>query len=147
MKITIEIELKEIADVLLTLKNQSETENARLYPEGSAFSDCMKDVLETVHDTFFEHLKENSDSTGKWFRREKEIRKGSEIVENKEKFVEELGRLLMMYSRETVSKLRYVRQGQCEFVEIIHKHGGIRRIHITGDSCIAIMKDIYSALL
>jgi len=68
-------------------------------------------------------------------------------MENKKKFIEELGALLMMYSRKGVEKLEYIRKGQCEFVEIVYTNGYKKYINITGDSCIAIMHDVYHALV
>ena len=67
-------------------------------------------------------------------------------MENKRRFVEELGTVLLMYSREKVNELKYVRDGSDEFVEIICTNYR-KRIDITGDSCIAIMNDVYRALL
>lgn len=67
-------------------------------------------------------------------------------MENKEKFVEELGKLLMMYSRKKVIELKYIKDDSDEFAEIICTNYK-KYINITGDSCIAIMKDISCALL
>lgn len=66
-------------------------------------------------------------------------------MENKKRFVEELGTILLMYSKEKVNELKYIRDGSDEFVEIICV-GYKKRINITGDSCIAIMNDVYKAI-
>lgn len=67
-------------------------------------------------------------------------------MENKQKFVEELGRILMMYSREEVEKLEYIRKNSEEFVCIVYMNGYKKYVNIWGDSCIAIMNDIYKAI-
>ncbi len=67
-------------------------------------------------------------------------------MDNKEKFVEQLGLILMMYSRESVRELKYIKKDSMELVEISYTGGNKRYINITGDSCIAIIKDIYRAL-
>lgn len=66
-------------------------------------------------------------------------------MENKKKFIEKLGGILMMYSREKVIELKYIKDDSDEFVEIICTNCK-KYINITGDSCIAIMKDISRAL-
>ncbi len=40
-------------------------------------------------------------------------------MENKKKFIEELGKILMMYSKEEVEKLEYIRKESEELVCII----------------------------
>lgn len=66
-------------------------------------------------------------------------------MENKKKFVEKLGVILMMYSREKVIELKYIKDNSDEFLEIICTNYN-KYINITGDSCIAIMKDVYHAM-
>ncbi|MDE6677638.1 MAG: hypothetical protein K2K02_01225 [Ruminococcus sp.] len=67
-------------------------------------------------------------------------------MENKEKFVDQLGLILMMYSRESVRELKYIKKDTTELAEITYTGGHKKYIDITGDSCIAIMKDVYRAL-
>ena len=67
-------------------------------------------------------------------------------MENKQKFIEELGKILMMYSREEVEKLEYVKEHDEEFVCIIYMNGYKKYVNIWGDSCIAIMSDVYKAI-
>ena len=67
-------------------------------------------------------------------------------MENKKKFVEKLGAILMMYSREEVKKFEYVRKEDEEFVCITYINGYKKYVNIWGDSCIAIMSDIYKAM-
>lgn len=67
-------------------------------------------------------------------------------MENKKKFIEELGRILVMYSREEVEKLEYIRKDSEEFVCIIYMNGYKKYVNIWGDSCIAIMSDVYKAM-
>ena len=67
-------------------------------------------------------------------------------MENKKKFIEGLGTLLLMYSREEVEKLEYIRKDAEELVCITHVNGYKKYVNVWGDSCIAIMKDIYKAM-
>lgn len=67
-------------------------------------------------------------------------------MENKKKFVEKLGVILMMYSREKVKELKYIKENSREFVEITYTNGSSKYVNITSDSCIAIMSDIYKAM-
>ena len=66
-------------------------------------------------------------------------------MENKKKFIEELGKILMLYSREKVIELKYIKDNSDEFLEITCTNYK-KYINITGDSCIAIMKDVYRAM-
>ena len=68
-------------------------------------------------------------------------------MENKKKFIENLGEILMMYSRENVTELKYIKEDSREYAEITYKNGSSKYVNITGDSCIAIMRDIHFALL
>ncbi|MDE5862572.1 MAG: hypothetical protein K2H28_10330 [Ruminococcus sp.] len=67
-------------------------------------------------------------------------------MENKKKFIEGLGTLLMMYSREDVEKLEYIKKDSEELVCITYVNGYKKYVNIWCDSCIAIMKDIYKAM-
>ncbi len=67
-------------------------------------------------------------------------------MENKKKFVEGLGKILVMYSREDVEKLEYIRKDSEESVCITYTNGYKKYVNIWGDSCIAIMSDVYKAM-
>ena len=67
-------------------------------------------------------------------------------MENKKKFIEKLGRILMMYSREEVEKLEYIKKDEEELVCITYMNGYKKYVNIWGDSCIAIMSDVYKAM-
>ena len=67
-------------------------------------------------------------------------------MENKKKFIEELGRILIMYSREEVEKLEYIRESETELVRITYMNGYKKYVNIWSDSCIAIMSDVYKAM-
>ena len=73
-------------------------------------------------------------------------KKGGEIMENKSMFVEKLGDLLVMYSRERIINMKYIKDNYHEWVIIEYVDNTIR-VDVTGDSCIAIMHDIYKAML
>lgn len=68
-------------------------------------------------------------------------------MENKERFVDELGEILMMYSKEAVEELKLTKKNSRELVEITYTNGYKKYVDITCDSCIAIMHDVYHALL
>ncbi len=68
-------------------------------------------------------------------------------MENKKKFVEEPGKILAVYSREKIEGIRYIEKESGEFAEIAYTNGCVKYADITGDSCIAIMHDVYRALL
>ena len=67
-------------------------------------------------------------------------------MENKKKFIEGLGMLLIMYSREKVRRLEYIEKDSEEFVCITYTNGYEKYVNISGDSCIAIMNDVYKAM-
>lgn len=70
------------------------------------------------------------------------------MSENKERFCEGLGTLLMMYSRTDVRNIEYRRdETKAEYADITFMNGYKKTVNITYDSCIAIMKDLYNALL
>lgn len=64
MKIILEAETKEIADILSAVKSQHKYENIKLYPEKTNFLDCLKDVLKATHDTCGEQLQKNVHNAG-----------------------------------------------------------------------------------
>lgn len=67
-------------------------------------------------------------------------------MENKEKFIDKLSDILIMYSREAIRELKYIKKDLREYTEITYINGDKTYIDITGDSCIAIMSDIYKAM-
>lgn len=69
------------------------------------------------------------------------------MKENKAMFVKALGAALA-YSRESIADLDYIEDSDgFEGVTIIFSNGDERTIDVTGDSCIAIMHDVYRALV
>ena len=52
----------------------------------------------------------------------------------------------MMYSREKIEKLEYIKKDSEEFVCITYTNGYKKYVNIWGDSCIAIMSDVYKAM-
>ena len=68
---------------------------------------------------------------------------------NKANFVSELGRLLNDYTnhRTGVVELVYNDDNGFETVEIVFDNGNTRKVNVTFDSEIAIMNDVYNALL
>ena len=67
-------------------------------------------------------------------------------MENKRKFVASMSDALVLYSRQTVVELAYVERDKMELVMIRYTNGYVKYIDVTGDSCIAIMHDIWRAL-
>jgi hypothetical protein len=70
--------------------------------------------------------------------------------ENKRAFVSALETALILYSREKIAKMEYDPHNEAwsglETVEIRFAGGHRKVIDVTGDSCIAIMHDIWEAL-
>ena len=67
--------------------------------------------------------------------------------ENKRAFVSALETALILYSREKIAKMEYaVTESGTELVKIQFAGGHNKMINVTGDSCIAVMKDIWEAL-
>ena len=67
--------------------------------------------------------------------------------ENKRAFVSALETALILYSREKIAKLEYaVTESGMELVKIQLAGGNSIMQDVTGDSCIAIMHDIWRAL-
>lgn len=66
-------------------------------------------------------------------------------MENKSMFIEKLGLIIMMYSRERIKSMKYIKEDYHEWAIIEYVSNTIR-VDITGDSCIAIMHDIYKAM-
>lgn len=70
------------------------------------------------------------------------------MEENKKLFVEKLGSLIKRQTRagQTIKEIRYESSLIAERVVIVFNGGFTKAINITGDSCIAIMKDICKVL-
>lgn len=67
--------------------------------------------------------------------------------ENKRAFVSALETALVLYSREKIAKMEYtVTESGMELVKIQLAGGNTIMQDVTGDSCIAIMHDIWRAL-
>lgn len=67
--------------------------------------------------------------------------------ENKQAFVEALGTILAAFSREEIVRMDYDKDSDgFEAVTIDYGKGQSRTVNVTGDSCIAIMHDVYRAL-
>jgi hypothetical protein len=68
--------------------------------------------------------------------------------ENKRGFVSALETALLLYSREKIVKMEYtVTEDGTELVKIEFAGGSTAAVNVTGDSCIAIMHDVYKALI
>ena len=68
--------------------------------------------------------------------------------ENKRAFVSALETALILYSSTGIAKMDYaVTESGMEFVKIYFSRERSKVIDVTGDSCIAIMQDIWEALL
>lgn len=68
--------------------------------------------------------------------------------ENKQAFVEALGTILAAFSREEIVSMDYDKDSDgFEAVTIDYGKGRSRTVNVTGDSCIAIMHDVYRALV
>jgi hypothetical protein len=67
--------------------------------------------------------------------------------ENKERFIKALSNALVMYSRTGVSRLEYMKRNGFEYVKIKFADGSTKAVDITADSCIAIMNDVWRALV
>ena len=71
------------------------------------------------------------------------------MEEKKKLFVEKLGSLIKRQTRagQNIKEIRYEMHLAVERVVIVFNTGFIRTVDITADSCIAIMQDIYKALI
>lgn len=71
----------------------------------------------------------------------------TESTEDKEHFVQEFGKLLHVYDARTgVESMEYIQEGYEEFVLITFDNGEQKKKFITGDSCLAILNDVYKML-
>ena len=67
--------------------------------------------------------------------------------ENKRAFLSSIESALILYSRIPITEIRYVvTENGYEFAEIHFVDAHVTRVNITGDSCIAILHDLYRAL-
>jgi hypothetical protein len=68
--------------------------------------------------------------------------------ENKERFCEKLGELIGRYTRNIeVEKIEYLKDDYRELAVIHFINGYTKKVCITGNSCLAIMDDVYNALI
>ena len=67
--------------------------------------------------------------------------------ENKRLFISTLESALIMYSRENLTRLEYWVCNGDEYITVKYTTGFERTINITGDSCLAIMQDVYSVMI
>lgn len=67
--------------------------------------------------------------------------------ENKRQFLSSIESALILYSRIPITKIKYVvTENGYEFAEIHFVNAHVTRVNITGDSCIAILHDLWRAL-
>jgi len=67
--------------------------------------------------------------------------------ENKRAFLSSIETALMLYSRIPITAIKYVvTENGYEFAEIHFVDAHVTRVNITGDSCIAILNDLWRAL-
>ncbi len=71
------------------------------------------------------------------------------MEENKKLFVDTLGSLIKRQTKagRNIKEFRYEVSLAAERVVIVFNTGFIRTVDITADSCLAIMSDIYKALI
>lgn len=67
-------------------------------------------------------------------------------MEDKAEFIKAVGEALRDYSHENVLKAEYRTENGGEFVKITYESGNHIDVCVSGDSCIAILTDIYHAL-
>ena len=68
-------------------------------------------------------------------------------MEKKREFIEALGDILREYSRENVNYISYATVNGQEYAQIVYMNGHRKQVNITGDSCAAILHDIYRVLM
>ena len=75
------------------------------------------------------------------------IKSEDEVTENKGKFIQKFGEILHSYAgRTNVVSMEYIQEGYEEFVLITFENGEQKKKCITGDSCLAILNDVYKIL-
>lgn len=67
--------------------------------------------------------------------------------ENKKEFIRDLETALILYSRENIKGLEYWVCNHEEYMTIKFTTGFEKTINITGDSCVAVMYDLYRAMI
>ena len=67
--------------------------------------------------------------------------------ENKRQFLSSIESALILYSRIPITEIKYVMtENGFEYAEIHFVDAHVTRVNITGDSCIAILHDLWRAL-
>ena len=67
--------------------------------------------------------------------------------ENKRAFLSSIETAMILYSRIPITEIKYVvTENGYEYAEIHFVNAHVTRVNITGDSCIAILHDLYRAL-
>ena len=67
--------------------------------------------------------------------------------ENKRQFLSSIELALILYSRIPITAIKYVvTENGFEYAEIHFVDAHVTRVNITGDSCIAILNDLWRAL-
>ncbi len=67
--------------------------------------------------------------------------------ENKKMFISTVENALMLYSRENIAQLEYWVCNGDEYITVKYTTGFEKTINITGDSCVAVMYDLYRAMI
>lgn len=67
-------------------------------------------------------------------------------MENKAEFIKAVGEALRDYSRENILGAEYRTHNGGEFARVTYESGNYIDICVSGDSCLAIMADLYHAL-
>ena len=71
----------------------------------------------------------------------------AEPEEDKAGFIQAMGKSLCDYAyRTNVAEIDYIQNGSEEFAVVTFHNGNQKSICITGDSCLAIMNDVYRKL-
>ena len=88
----------------------------------------------------------SEDGYRQWFEREQKKQR-MEQEEDKAGFIQAMGKALCSYAyRTNVSEIEYAQTGSEEFAVVTFHNGNQKSICITGDSCLAIMNDVYRKL-
>lgn len=67
-------------------------------------------------------------------------------MENKAEFIKAVGEALRRFSRENILKTEYFTHNGGEFARVTYESGNGIDVCVSGDSCLAIMADLYHAL-
>ena len=68
-------------------------------------------------------------------------------MEKKREFIEALGDILREYTLENVNYISYATVNGQEYAQIVYMNGYRKQVNITGDSCAAVLHDIYRVLV